>query len=61
VNRQRLVFDLPPVLTPHTLLAAMMMIATAGVFDDDSWMHGAGVGLMIDALLVRLGVVLRER
>jgi hypothetical protein len=61
VKRDRLVFDLPHVLTPHVLVGAMFMIVLAALTNDDSWMRAAGVGLLIDAALVRVHTGLRER
>lgn len=61
MKRERLTLDLPRVLSPQALLGAMLMIVVAALTDDDSWTYAAGVGLLIDAALVRVYVGLTER
>lgn len=60
MKRDRLVFDIPQVLSPHALMGAMFMIALAALTNDDSWMRAAGIGLLIDAAFMRVRAGLRE-
>lgn len=60
MRRDRLVFDLPQILSPLSLIVAMFAIALAAITDSDEWMFGAAIGLLIDALLTRVSNGLRE-
>jgi hypothetical protein len=54
VKRDRLVFDLPQVVTPTALTVAMFTIVLAAITDYDGWMVGGLLVLIIDALLERV-------
>jgi len=60
VKRDRLVFDLPQVVTPTALMVAMFTIVLAAITDYDGWMTAGLVVLIIDALLERVRDGLRR-
>lgn len=60
MRRDRLVFDLPQVLSPLALVTAMLAVALAAITESDGWMGGAAIGLLVDALITRVSNGLRE-
>jgi hypothetical protein len=54
VRRDRLVFDIPQVVSPLALLNAMFTIVLAAITEDDAWMAGGLLVLIVDALLQRV-------
>jgi len=53
--------DLPQVLSPQALVLAMLALAWSAIVNDESCMYGAGVGLLIDAAMLRVAAGLRRR
>lgn len=54
MRRDRLVFDIPQVVSPLALLNAMFTIVLAAITEDDAWMAGGLLVLIVDALLQRV-------
>lgn len=52
--------DLPRVVTAYALIGAMIAVATSALTESDGWLFGALLGLVIDALFLRVHNGLRE-
>jgi len=61
VRRRLEAMDLPQVLSPQALVAAMLVLALSAIVNDDSYLYGAAVGLLIDAAVLRVAAGLRRR
>ena len=58
--RRFLAPDLPAVLTPPALVGAFFAIVLAAISENDGWLFGAAIGLVVDAFITRVRDGLRE-
>lgn len=56
-----LVWDLPELVSPLSLIGAMVAIAAATIFDRDGFILGAGLGLLMSAATHYMANDLRKR
>lgn len=48
-------------MSAFSLVGAMLAVTMSAITDDDVWMHGAGLGLLIHATTMHVSRKLRER